>query len=171
MIDFKVLVSVPSDNPVAALKVLGEKVTGDERSFLSVDPKWIAQQAYIAAVPIEVALTVEMREVVQQHDPETRFIVTGVTPANVENLINMFDYKVWPGVPVTKVCDDEENKKLTVAKKEEVPAEPVSTKKFYYNGKEVSEKEFKKYRERFLNNWTEFWGETGQKFLEKLFDM
>lgn len=175
MIDFKVLVKVIPTDPMASLRKLGEKVTGDEHSFVSLDPRWVAQQDYITAVPVEVALTVEMREVVQTHDPETRFIITGVTNANVDNLINMFGYKVFPPCEVKEESVEYDEKEEV----QDVPApgtsagqdmDPVThTQKYYYNGKEISEEEYGKRLEEFTKQFVNLWGEVGSSFFKKLF--
>lgn len=170
MIDFKVLVKVIPTDPMAALRKLGEKVTDDERSFVSLDPRWVAQQDYITAVPVEVALTVEMREVVQTHDPETRFIITGVTTENVDNLINMFGYKVFPSCEIEEQ-DEPVNEALVEAEpSEEAVAAPEHKVSYWYNGKEIGKEEYDEKVEEFTKRFTELWGKVGSSFFKGLFE-
>ena len=157
VIDFKVIVKVDPSDPAASAKRLGELVLKNPDAFKDIDPKWISSQTHITAVPIAVALTVEMRAVVQANSPKTKFIVTGVTERNVKDLMENFGYKVYPTYPVVdsssesteeKGCCDESSKSETPAPKNE------SRARYFYNGEEVSEEEYRKHQQ----DWDDLFG-------------
>lgn len=147
VIDFKVIVKVDPSDPAASAKRLGELVLKNPDAFKDIDPKWISSQTHITAVPIAVALTVEMRAVVQANSPKTKFIVTGVTECNVKDLMENFGYKVYPTYPVVDSCSEstEEKCRCDESSKSETPApKSESRTRYFYDGKEVSEEEFRK---------------------------
>lgn len=151
MIDFKILVKVDPSNPQAAVAVLGQKVLNNEKAFASVDPVWVSKQDYITALPVAVALTVEMRAVVQANSPETKFIVTGVTTENVATLKEDFDYKVYA---LTEKKDS--------PKKEEDENPKVQ---YWYNGQKVSEEEYQKHAQDFKQQVENLFGSMSKLFL------
>lgn len=171
MIDFKVLVKVNPEDSRAAIKVLGEKVLNDETAFMSVDPVWVRKQDYITALPVQVALTVEMRAVVQANSPDTKFIVTGVTSENVDSLINEFGYRVYPTYTVKDVAnseddEDSENNKLQSAGQAISPT--THQVKYWINGKEVPQEKWEEKKKDFTKAWNEVWGDFGKKMMEFL---
>lgn len=178
MIDFKVLVKVNPEDSRAAIKVLGEKVLNDETAFMSVDPVWVRKQDYITVLPVQVALTVEMRAVVQANSPDTKFIVTGVTSENVDSLINEFGYKVYPTYTVKDVAkqyrgmdtcpedEDPENNKLQSAGQAISPT--THQVKYWINGEEVPQEKWEEKKKDFTKAWNEVWGDFGKKMMEFL---
>lgn len=154
MIDFKFLVKVNPSDPVLAIKKLGLFVLGNENAFSSVDPNWASKQDFITAVPIAIALTVDMRAVIQANSPSTRFIVTGVTTENVKDLKENFGYKVYTDVdlpaapsPSPDVKENEPGEVKTAGQ-----ATDGITARYWYNGKEISGEEFKQKTDEFRKN-------------------
>ena len=126
--DFKVQVKVNS-NPIEALKLLGKEVVGRADAFTrdNIDLSWIEKQDYITAVPIQIALTTEMRDEVMDKNPECRFIVTGVQNSGAEFLEAEYSYKTcFVNSPKVSNCDGH-------------PEESVA---YFCNGKPVSQEEF-----------------------------
>lgn len=161
MIDFKYLVKVNPSDPALAIKKLGLSVLGNENAFSSVDPDWASKQDFITAVPIAIALTVDMRAVIQANSPSTRFIVTGVTTENVKDLKENFGYKVYtdvtlPAAPSLDVKEEEPGVKTAGQATDGITA------RYWYNGKEISEEEFKQKTDEFRKNVSATFG--------KLFD-
>ena len=168
MIDFKVLVKVNPEDSKAAVRKLGEKVLNDETAFASVDPVWVRKQDYITVLPVQVALTVEMRAVVQANSPDTKFIVTGVTSENVDSLINEFGYKVYPAytvqasVPAPEEKDSNENPSMVKDALDQVS--PINHQvKYWINGEEVPQEKWEEKKEDFIKAWNEVWGDFGRK--------
>lgn len=149
MIDFKFLVKVNPSDPTLAIKKLGLFVLGNENAFSSVDPDWAGKQDFITAVPIAIALTVDMRAVIQANSPSTRFIVTGVTTENVKDLKENFGYKVYTDVnlPAAPSLDEEKPEVKTAGQ-----ATDGITARYWYNGKEISGEEFKQKTDEFRKN-------------------
>lgn len=157
IIDFKVIVKVDPSDPAASAKRLGELVLKNPDAFKDIDPKWISSQTHITAVPIAVALTVEMRAVVQANSPKTKFIVTGVTECNVKDLMENFGYKVYPTYPVVDSCSEstEEKCRCDESSKSGTPApKNESRARYFYNGKEVSEEEYRRHQQ----DWDDLFG-------------
>lgn len=146
MIDFKILVKVDPEDPKKTLAILGQKVCGNAKAFETIDPVWAKKQDYLTAVPVEIALTVEMREVLQTHTPDARFVVTGVKTANVDNLVNMYGYRVFApifetGFEIVKENKEEENKNTLQTAGTDI--DPVKHEVSYWiNGKKVSQQEY-----------------------------
>lgn len=146
MIDFKILVRVDPEDPKKTLTILGQKVCGNAGAFETIDPIWAKKQDYLTAVPVEIALTVEMREVLQTHTPDARFVVTGVKTANVDNLVNMYGYKVFAPILENAVASEvrenkEENKNILQTAGTDI--DPVKHEVSYWiNGKKVSQQEY-----------------------------
>lgn len=165
MIDFKYLVKVNPNDPFAAARKLGQLILENENAFSGVDGTWIAKQDYITALPVAVALTVEMRAVVQANSPDTKFIVTGVTSTNVADLVTDFGYKVYHTVEIkeTPLKDKE-------PKKEEVQTAGQDSDKtevnYYYNGKKVKPEEWQQHHDEFLKAWNDVWNGFGEKLLD-----
>lgn len=159
MIDFKYLVKVNPSDPTLAIKKLGSFVLGNENAFSSVDPNWASKQDFITAVPIAIALTVDMRAVIQANSPSTRFIVTGVTTENVKDLKENFGYKVYTDVtlPAAPSLDEEEQGVKSAGQDTN-----GITARYWYNGKEISGEEFKQKSDEFRKNISATFG--------KLFD-
>lgn len=163
MIDFKYLVKVNPNDPLAAARKLGQLILNNENAFSGVDATWIAKQDYITALPVAIALTVEMRAVVQANSPDTKFIVTGVTSANVADLVTDFDYKVYHTVEIP-------NEKPVVKEDQEISSGGQATDGkeivYYYNGKKVKPEEWQQHHDEFLKAWNDVWSGFGEKFLD-----
>lgn len=169
MIDFKVLVKVNPEDSKAAVRKLGEKVLNDETAFASVDPVWVRKQDYITALPVQVALTVEMRAVVQANSPDTKFIVTGVTSENVDSLINEFGYKVYPTYTIEDTVNPENDKDLEDNKLQSAgqAISPTTHQvRYWINGEEVPQEKWEEKKEDFTKAWNEVWGDFGRKMME-----
>lgn len=155
MIDFKVLVKVAKTHELDTLKTLGKAIEGNEEAFLDVDPAWVAKQDFITAVPIEVALTMEVRDAVMRNNSNCRFIVTGVPVKRVKTLVDRYSYQVLltevTPEPVIVAKDD----KVIVAKDDNELA-PASGCTYKVNGKEVSAEEFNKQAEKILSKMKAF---------------
>lgn len=161
MMKFNYLVKVDQSDPLAAVKKLSQLVTGNQDAFVNVDATWVRKQDYLAAVPIAIALTVEMRAVCQANSPDTKFIVTGVTADNVASLVNDFGYTVHTTVPNEKLVAKEE--------KDEVQSAGADcTQKYWYNGKEISREEFEEKASKLEKDFKELWGEFGKKMMNLL---
>lgn len=160
MMKFNYLVKVDQSDPLVAVKKLGQLILNNGNAFSGVDATWIAKQDYITALPVAIALTVEMRAVVQANSPDTKFIVTGVTSANVADLVTDFGYTVYSTVPEEKLVAKEE--------KEVQSAGTNSALEYWYNGKKISEEEFKEKASKLEKDFTELWGEFGKKMMSLL---
>lgn len=168
MINFKFLVKVDPSNPKRAAEKLGELILNDKNVFASVDPTWTEKQDYITALPIAVALTVEMRAVVQANSPDTKFIVTGVTTKNVSKLIDDFGYKVFPSANISEESGkgEEESKEKKTAVESAGQDTDGQKVNYYYNGRKVDQKEWQQHHDEFMETWNDVWKGFGEKLLE-----
>lgn len=166
MMKFNYLVKVDQSDPLAAVRKLSQLVTGNKDAFSNVDATWVRKQDYLAAVPIAIALTVEMRAVCQANSPDTKFIVTGVTADNVADLVSDFGYTAYTSVPEQKLVAKEEKQEVQSAGQAINPA--THEVKYWYNGKEISEEEFKERSSKLEKDFEELWGEFGKKMMNLL---
>lgn len=166
MMKFNYLVKVDQSDPLAAVKKLSQLVTGNQDAFVNVDATWVRKQDYLAAVPIAIALTVEMRAVCQANSPDTKFIVTGVTADNVASLVNDFGYTVHTTVPNEKLVVKEEKDEVQSAGQAINPE--THEVKYWYNGKEISREEFEKKASKLEEDFKELWGEFGKRMMKLL---
>lgn len=166
MMKFNYLVKVDQSDPLVAVKKLGQLVTGNRDAFANVDVTWARKQDYLTAVPIAIALTVEMRAVCQANSPDIKFIITGVTADNVASLVNDFGYTVYSTVPEEKLVPKEEKKEVQSAGQAINPE--THEVKYWYNGKEISKEEFEEKASKLEEDFKELWGEFGKKMMKLL---
>lgn len=149
MVDFKILVKVAKTHELDTVKTLGKAIEGNEEAFLDVDPTWVSKQDFITAVPIEVALTMEVRDAVMKNNSNCRFIVTGVPVERVKTLVDRYGYQVLQTEVTPEPVEE---------KKEEVPAQAAN---YFINGKKVSADEFNSRAEEILKQMrkmvNDFW--------------
>lgn len=148
MKEFRFIVKVDHSNPIATLQKLGELVCEDQKAFDGVDVDFVQQQNFITAVPVEIALTTELRAKTLYFNPECRFIVTGVPVNRLSNLLE-FGYAIFDTLTVKEeIPEGDENPKDEAPVEDPAPVEeeaPKEEKKTYWlNGKQISEEEFNK---------------------------
>lgn len=177
MKEFKFIVKVTPNHPEKAVEKLGEVVEKDKTAFQAVDLDFVRKCDFITAVPIEIALTTDLRMRNLYFYPDLRFIVTGVPASRVQNLIE-FGYLVLTdfdlGLPEndskeeteegqgeaeetkeeeSKESDKNLNPKVEDEKEEKLPTpeeEPAPTEaKYFVDGHSATEEEFKAAHERF----------------------
>lgn len=158
MKEFRYIFKVDHTNPEGTLKLVGEMVAGEPTAFQGVDVNFVNQQDFITAVPIEIALTMDMRAKVIYTNPECRFVITGIPVFRVQNLIE-FGYQVVPGhlSGLDEKLDEKEDekegdedpkpenvkpcvKRCPEGKEVDQPVEHRA--KYWVGGKEVSKEEF-----------------------------
>ena len=172
MKEFKFIVRVTPNRPEKALEKLGEVVEKDRTAFQAVDLDFVRKCDFITAVPIEIALTTDLRMRNLYFYPDLRFIITGVPASRVQNLIELgylvltdFDLELPENdqggteeePKESDECSKEEDKK---EKEEQLPAlegEQVPAKaKYFVNGLPATEEEFKTAHEEFKKKVEEF---------------
>lgn len=136
MVNWNVLVK-SRDNAKAARKLLAETLLPENPDCLnSTDLDFIGEQDYIAALPIELALSVKDRANLRLSNPEIRWIITGVREEDVTNLVANYGYKVLEPEREKPIKDQSEN---------------VASKSYFsINGKEVTEEEFEEKLEKIV---------------------
>lgn len=149
MKEFRYIFKVDHTDPEGTLRHVGEVVAGEPLAFQGVDANFVNQQDFITAVPIEIALTMDMRAKVIYVNPECRFVITGVPVFRIQNLIE-FGYQVVPGN--IQPGEDEEKKEgdenpkvcerqpLKVVEEENKPVPPRA--EYWIGGHRVSKEEF-----------------------------
>lgn len=182
MKEFKFIVKVTPNRPEKALEKLGEVVEKDKTAFQAVDLDFVRKCDFITAVPIEIALTTDLRMRNLYFYPDLRFIVTGVPASRVQNLIE-FGYLVLTDFDLELPEDeskeeaeegpkesDENPRELEESdenpreededrvKQEEHLSEPEEelTPKYFVNGHPATEEEFKTAHEEFKKKIEEF---------------
>ena len=179
MKEFKYIFKVDHTNPQKTLQMLGEKVVGAADAFSDIDLRFVQSQDFITAVPIEIALTTEMRSNLIYQNPVCRFVITGVPVHRIKNLVE-YGYAVFTNKVETpeEPCEDkdecsdapdlvendapvderldvlEETQGQEIEEKDgEVPAPATESKaKYWVDGKEASKEEFDKAVEKFKLN-------------------
>lgn len=76
----------------SALETLAVSMGFEENIFSGVDINVLKDAEYITAVPIEIALTSEEREVIINKHPEVKYVVTKVRPERVNEMVACLDY-------------------------------------------------------------------------------
>ena len=141
MKEFKFIVKVTPNHPEKALEKLGEVVEKDKTAFQAVDLDFVRKCYFITAVPIEIALTTDLRMRNLYFYPDLRFIVTGVPASRVQNLIEFgylvltdFDLELPENNPKEEAVDGQEGKGP-----EESDENPRELEEFDENPKEEDE--------------------------------
>lgn len=181
MKDFRFLVKVNSDKPEESLNRLSELVG----YAISVPLDFVAEQEFITAVPIDIALSMPDRAYALYHRPKLSFVVTGVPASRISNLCE-FGYRVFPSKPLgdddggdSGVLADQDNRDTPEeseckegepdpnpeqeSPKELEPEHEEPKPRYWVNGTSVSKEEFEKAVEDFKDKWKENGGS-----LEKL---
>lgn len=176
MKEFKFIVKVTPNHPEKALEKLGEVIEKDKTAFQAADLDFVRKCDFITAVPIEIALTTDLRARNLYLYPDLRFIITGVPASRVQNLIE-FGYLVLIDCldldePEKEAKDedkaedepkeeaeDEQDKANDPGEeepKEKEPKESDETPKYFVNGHPATEEEFKAAHEEFRRKIEEF---------------
>lgn len=95
--DWRQIVRVDG-HAVEALEKLAELVTGNKVAFRGTDTEFVQKCEFITAVPIEIALNMSDRATLKRRSPDTRWIITGVTAHDVENMVNCYGYNLTVGI-------------------------------------------------------------------------
>ena len=143
MKEFRYIFKVDHTDPEGTLKHVGEMVAGEPAAFQSVDINFVNEQDFITAVPIEIALTMDMRARVLYQNPSCKFVITGVPVFKVASLVE-YGYQVVAGniqqpEDGTLKCAD---KKEEVQEKEEPQDEAKKEARYWVDKKEVTKEEF-----------------------------
>lgn len=128
--EWRYVVSVPEKCTVKDIERTLEEVMQEPGAFTNLDEKFFADAEAVTVVPIEIALTVEMRSEVLNCMPQCKYIVTKVEPSRINNLINNYGYKLV----IAKHVEEEKN---GIAKTDD-------SVQYIVNGKKVTAEEYAK---------------------------
>lgn len=123
--NWHIIVEVESGEIDAALSALAENMGFEENVFENMNTESLEDAEYVTAVPVELALTSDMREKLLENNKDLNYIVTRVQKDRVKHMVEDLDYKL---IPVEDYLEEEEYDE------DDEPVEIVDKDTFYQVG-------------------------------------